>query len=85
MMRIAHEVWSEEWLFNGTVAAEDVQRRLGEQPSVMRGPGGSHSYHIITRDREGNIASGTITAQSDAWGDGIFVDSLALPTAGRIP
>jgi gamma-glutamyltranspeptidase/glutathione hydrolase len=91
MMHIAHGVWGEEILFNLAPARQEaeVKRRLGEQGQAQLSSGpkasGSHSYHIITRDREGNIASGTITAQSEQWGDGLFVDGLALPTAGRIP
>jgi gamma-glutamyltranspeptidase/glutathione hydrolase len=91
MMRIAHDVWSEEILFRPAPTRQEaeVKRRLGEQGGAQFSSrpkaSGSHSYHIITRDREGNIASGTITAQSDPWGDGLFVDGLALPTAGRIP
>jgi gamma-glutamyltranspeptidase/glutathione hydrolase len=90
MLRTAHSVWAEEFLFGTALAGEaaEVQRRLCEEaalPTSLPKASGSHSYHIITRDREGNIASGTITAQSDPWGDGLFVDGLALTTAGRIP
>jgi len=91
MLRVAHSTWAEELVFDTPLSriTEDMERRLsgdeGAPRSAPRRASGSHSYHIITRDTAGNIASGTITAQSDPWGDGLFVDGLALSTAGRIP
>lgn len=99
MIRIAREVWSEHFLFDDTVEDPDsVQARLtadhtaaiwqrvvAQRPAVAAARAGTHSFHIITTDDDGNIASGTTTAQSEPWGDGLFVDGLPLTTSGRFP
>ncbi|MEA2987666.1 MAG: gamma-glutamyltranspeptidase / glutathione hydrolase [Alphaproteobacteria bacterium] len=100
MIRIAREVWSEQFLFEDVVEKDPaaVQSRLTSEytatiwdrvikqsPALASPPGGTHSFHIITTDADGNIASGTTTAQSEPWGDGIFVEGLPLTTAGRLP
>jgi gamma-glutamyltranspeptidase / glutathione hydrolase len=100
MLRIAREVWSEPFLFEEMVEQDPpaVQMRLTKEhggeiwqrvaaklPALAAAPSGTHSLHIITTDDAGNIASGTTTAQSEPWADGLFVDGLLLTASGRIP
>lgn len=99
MIRIAREVWSEHFLFHDTVEDPDLvqslltaghaagiwERVVAQRPAVAAARTGTHSFHIITTDHEGNIASGTTTAQSEPFGDGLFVDGLPLTTSGRYP
>lgn len=59
------------------VAAKLPPRRPVARP-------GSHSYHIVVVDREGNAASGTNTHESVAWGNGVFIEGIPLTSAGRI-
>lgn len=100
MIRIARQVWSESDLLDHRVLdnPEIVQSRLTAEyassiwekvrnrvpPNVM-GSKGSHSYHIIVTDSEGNIASGTTTIESEPWAEGMFVEGVALPSSGKIP
>lgn len=100
LIRIAREVWSERFIFEdiveedpttvqsrltGDYAATIWERVVKQNPALALPRGGTHSFHIIATDDDGNIASGTTTAQSDPWGDGIFVEGLLLTTAGRLP
>jgi gamma-glutamyltranspeptidase len=100
MIRIAREVWSEQFIFEDVVENDpaEVQRRLTadharqiwrriieKAPAANPDARGSHSYHIITTDSDGNVASGTTTIEAEPWGDGIFVEGLPLTTAGRVP
>jgi len=45
---------------------------------------GSHSYHVIAADAEGNVITGTNTINSFPWGDGLFVEGIPLPNSGSI-
>ena len=45
---------------------------------------GSHSYHLIAADAEGNIVTGTNTLEGVPFGDGVFVQGVALNAAGRL-
>jgi gamma-glutamyltranspeptidase/glutathione hydrolase len=100
MLRVARAVWSERFLFEGIVEDDPaaIQARLSPEytatiferaaigrPDPLSKRSGTHSFHIIAIDDEGNIASGTTTAQSEPWGDGIFVEGLPLTTSGRLP
>jgi gamma-glutamyltranspeptidase/glutathione hydrolase len=100
LIRISHQVWSERDIFDYRVLADSelVESLLTEKysrsvwervsaktPLVFMGVPGSHSYHIITTDAQGNIASGTTTIYSHPWADGIFVEGVPLTCAGRIP
>jgi gamma-glutamyltranspeptidase / glutathione hydrolase len=100
MIRTAHHVWSEPDLLrpealadterirgrvasaNAAVLAERVRRRERARPMSSAA---SHSYHVITMDRAGNLVSGTTTIQSAPWGEGIFVDGVPVNAAGSIP
>ncbi len=64
------QIWSR-------VSAKPRPRRVGAQP-------GSHSYHIVVVDQEGNAVSGTNTHESVVWGNGVFVEGIPLTSAGRI-
>jgi len=100
MMRTARQVWSESYLLDPKSLAnrEFITSRLADEygvdiwervrnraPARPMGVGGLHSYHIIARDKEGSIFSGTTTIESAPWGDGIFVEGIPLTTAGAIP
>jgi gamma-glutamyltranspeptidase/glutathione hydrolase len=52
--------------------------------SLPKSQAGSHSYHIIVVDREGNVVAGTHTIEGGAWGDGIFVEGVPLSHAGMV-
>jgi gamma-glutamyltranspeptidase len=60
-------------------------RVVAQLPVRPKAKGGSHSYHIIVVDKDGNVASGTNTHESTPWGDGIFVEGIPLANAGTIP
>ena len=100
MVRIAHQVWEEPALLDARTLDDPeaaaslltpqhtgaIWQRV-EDGGPFRGiaRAGSHSYHIITIDRDGNCASGTTTIESDPWGEGVFVAGLPLSFAGAIP
>jgi gamma-glutamyltranspeptidase / glutathione hydrolase len=100
MIRISHQVWSEPNIFEPgflndpeavrALLTEEYAASIGERvrskaPLNFMGAAGSHSYHIIVTDDEGNIASGTTTIEADPWAAGIFVEGIPLTSAGWIP
>jgi gamma-glutamyltranspeptidase len=100
MIRISRQVWSEPDIFDHQVLSdtEAVQALLtaeysssiwervrSKAPHNFMGVAGSHSYHIIVTDDEGNIASGTTTIESDPWAHGIFIEGIPLTSGARIP
>ena len=98
LISIARQVWAEGDLFDPAVlGARPVMEALLtrshatallEQATGMPPPkaaAGPHSYQVIVLDRDGNIANGTTTVQSDPWADGLFVQGVPLTAAGRIP
>ncbi len=100
LLRIAREMWAEEWLFDVRVLddralvesrlTDEYTRQIWERIAAQsftestQQPG-SHSYHITVADRDGNVVSGTTTIESDPWGEGFFVQGIPLSTAGAIP
>lgn len=100
MIRISHQVWSEPDIFNYRLLdnpefvrslltaehASSIWARVRDKtPLNFLGLSGSHSYHIIVHDDEGNIASGTTTIYANPWADGLFVEGVPLASAGRVP
>jgi gamma-glutamyltranspeptidase/glutathione hydrolase len=100
MIRISRQVWSEPDIFDHHLLGDseiiqplltaDYARSIWERvrsksASNFMGVAGSHSYHIIVTDDEGNIANGTTTIQSDPWAQGIFVQGIPLTSGGGIP
>jgi gamma-glutamyltranspeptidase/glutathione hydrolase len=100
MLRITRQVWSEPDIFDYRVLDDlkrvqslftaEYTRSIWERvrdklPDNFMGLAGSHSYHIIVTDDEGNIASGTISIYSDPWADGLFVEGIPLTSAGVVP
>jgi gamma-glutamyltranspeptidase / glutathione hydrolase len=100
LVRVARQVWSEPWdidyraLDNRDLVAsrltseytEHIWERVRDKaPDHILGSDGSHSYQIIVIDKDGNIANGTTTIETDPWGEGIFVEGVPLSTAGMIP
>jgi gamma-glutamyltranspeptidase len=100
VVRTAREVWSEPWLFDyrqldnrnlvesrltSKYVANIWARVAARLPVRPRAKVGSHSYHIVVVDKDGNVASGTNTHESTPWGDGIFVEGIPLANAGSIP
>ncbi len=51
----------------------------------VSGGSGTHSYHIVVIDSEGNAVTGTNTIESFPWGKGIFVEGIPLTAAGTLP
>lgn len=100
LIRIARQVWSEPDLLDyralddpetvyAMLTAEHTGRIWGKvqdkvAPHIMESVG-SHSYHVIVTDREGNIANGTTTIESEPWAEGLFVEGVVLPSSGIIP
>lgn len=66
----------------GSSVFKDVSSRM---PAVPKAQAGSHSYHVIAVDSDGNVVSGTHTIEGAAWGDGIFVEGVPLTQAGMVP
>ena len=100
LVRTVQAAWEELWLLDYRLLddREFVTARLTSRygarlwrrvekriPSRTRATTGSHSYHIIVLDKDGNLASGTNTHESLAWGAGIFVDGVPLPASGYLP
>ena len=99
LVAIARRVWAEGDLFDPAaletrpameqlLGGDHAQMLLAQSltaPVVPKTASGPHSYQIITRDRDGNIANGTTTLQSDPWADGLFVQGVPLTSAGRLP
>lgn len=52
--------------------------------SQIEARGGSHSYHVIASDAEGNVITGTNTIVGGAFGEGIFVQGVPLTAGGAI-
>src|SRR5690606_32132423 len=46
---------------------------------------GTHSYHVIVSDKEGNTVTGTNSINAYPWGDGNFVEGIPLSNAGSNP
>jgi gamma-glutamyltranspeptidase/glutathione hydrolase len=100
VVRTARTVWTEPWLFDyreldnrkrvasrltSKYTANIWARVAAQLPVRPKAQGGSHSYHIIVVDKDGNVANGTNTHESTPWGDGIFVEGVPLANAGTIP
>jgi gamma-glutamyltranspeptidase/glutathione hydrolase len=58
-----------------------VRSQLSFTPQPQKG---SHSYHVVACDAEGNVLSGTNTIEGLSFGDGIFVQGVPLNSAGRL-
>lgn len=98
--RVIRQVWGElEWLENPAVLDNPAEvesrssRYQGERiwkqvleklPARVREGRGSHSYHIVVVDKDGNVASGTNTIQSLPWGNGTFVEGVPLNQTGYL-
>jgi gamma-glutamyltranspeptidase / glutathione hydrolase len=97
MIRISRAVSSETWFFGSQL--EDIKfvkahlsREYGksilekikkESSNTIKSASGTHSYHVIVIDKDGNIANGTHTIESFPWGDhGIFIKGVPLNSAG---
>ncbi len=61
---------------------EQVQAKL---PLKTAPNSGSHSYHIVVIDKDGNAVTGTNTIESFPWGKGIFVEGIPLTASGALP
>jgi gamma-glutamyltranspeptidase/glutathione hydrolase len=100
MLRIAHKVWAEEWLFDFR-ALDDIDAvasrltseyaagiwervRKELEPDPHSRSNGTHSYHLMAADPHGNIVTGTTTIYSDAWGEGMFVQGIPVAPAGMM-
>jgi len=97
MIRIARFIESGHWLYGNnalneylaqgqipdeyiSALAEEIYNPIQPNYALLKG---THSYHIIVVDQDGNIASGTHTIGSLPWGDyGIFVGGVPLTSAG---
>ena len=99
LVRIARTMWQESWLTDTRVLddnvliasklAEEYTRKLWEKvkSQIPKPDGGigTHSFHVIVADEEGNVITGTNTIESLPWGDGIFVQGVPLTNAGKLP
>ena len=100
LVRTVRQMAAEGWLLDYRLLDDDefvcarltsgyagrIWRKVAKHAPPAAGRiAGSHSYHVIVMDREGNIASGTNTHESLAWGDGTFVDGVPLPASGYLP
>jgi gamma-glutamyltranspeptidase/glutathione hydrolase len=100
VVRTAREVWGETWIidpkklddrsFVEAKLTRDYGRQIwGRVKAKLVAPvsarRGSHSYHIIVADAQGNVVTGTNTIQSLPWGDGIFVEGIPLNQGGLLP
>ena len=90
---------SEPWLTDTAVLDDDskVAEKLGrvemdrlwQRVKSMDSEGlkpqpGSHSFHIVTADCQGNFVTGTNTINTLPWGEGLFVGGIPLSTAGNL-
>ncbi len=100
MTRVQSEVMAEPWLYDNTKINDSevistvfsaphvdevwsrVQKKL-QLPHVASL--GTHSYHVIVIDSDGNAVTGTNTIESFPWGNGIFVEGIPLTAAGTLP
>jgi gamma-glutamyltranspeptidase/glutathione hydrolase len=95
LVRTAREAWAESWIFDYRLLddrkfvdsrltpqyAAQIWSRVAQarkqQPATKNG---THSYHIVVIDKNGNGVTGTNTYQQTLpWGDGIFVQGVFLP------
>jgi gamma-glutamyltranspeptidase/glutathione hydrolase len=100
MARIQYEVSREPWLYdqdkvkdsalvesklaegNSTEIWNRVQKKIKESANPNEG---THSYHVVVIDSDGNAITGTNTIESFPWGNDIFVEGVALTAAGQLP
>jgi gamma-glutamyltranspeptidase / glutathione hydrolase len=100
MSRVQDEVTSESWLYDeskiedadfvedklsGSYPAEIWSRVEKKISSATAQGAGSHSYHIVVIDKEGNAITGTNTIESFPWGNDIFVEGIPLTASGELP
>jgi gamma-glutamyltranspeptidase/glutathione hydrolase len=100
LVRAVRAMWEELWLLDyrhlddrAFVIARLTSRygariwkRIAKESACHAKPTmGSHSYHVIVRDRDGNLASGTHTHESLAWGAGTFINGVPIPASGYLP
>jgi gamma-glutamyltranspeptidase/glutathione hydrolase len=94
VLRAAQAVYAEPWLLDpakveddGFVAAQlctENAKRIWDRVQVGQGPieaverQGTHSYHIVVVDAQGNAVTGVNSIGSLPWGEGIFVQGAAL-------
>ncbi len=96
MVRIAEQVWGEAALFETATLDSDeasaeclsaarsraVRARVtAERRGAAPARRGSHSYHVIVVDEDGNAITGTNTINALPWGDGVFVEGIPLTNA----
>jgi gamma-glutamyltranspeptidase/glutathione hydrolase len=93
MTRVQTEVAAEPWLYDQTKLddtafvssvltsgyADKIWERVQQKLASTTTPSeGTHSYHVVVMDSEGNAITGTNTIESLPWGKGLFVDGIPL-------
>ena len=101
IVRTAREAWAERSWFEDPARLDDrkfiasritrsyakaiAERVRKRRRTSSAGSGGSHSYHVITADADGNVVTGTNTIASLPWGHGTFVQGIPLNVTGLVP
>lgn len=98
-IRTARRLWQETWLTSPDALSDpafvadkldephiatiwdDVQDQLALTSARTSG---SHSFHVIVVDQEGNAVTGTNTILGEIWGEGLFVQGVPLTAAGKL-
>jgi gamma-glutamyltranspeptidase/glutathione hydrolase len=100
VLQTARHAWAERTWFEDPARLDDrqfVADKLASAPAEiwhrvrdrqLANPlptTGTHSYHIIVADSDGNVVSGTNSIQSLPWGAGTFVQGVPLNQTGLLP
>ena len=65
---------------------DDLWAKVEKRVQLPTAPNtGTHSFHIVVVDQDGNAVTGTNTIESLPWGKGIFVEGIPLTAAGILP
>lgn len=100
LIKIARVVWTENWLMSPAILDDEASvlekftpeytHKIWDKARSANGTNpakqtGTHSFHVIVADADGNIVTGTNTIESYPWGDGLFVDGVPLNNSGKLP
>lgn len=99
LIRVANDVEQVGWIYKADVLDDPAMvqskldlkhaKALWDHAQSNPSPGsdqplGTHSYHVIVVDRDGNAITGTNTIQAMPWADGYFIEGIPLNNAGSL-
>jgi gamma-glutamyltranspeptidase/glutathione hydrolase len=82
-LTLDNEVEIVKWFSDSYVKEmwRQIKRGSNESPNPLLG---SHSFHVMAADKDGNVVTGTNTINSLPWGEGLFVEGVPLNAGAKI-